>query len=186
MGIRNIVKTTDEVTKDILSKKSKPLEKITEKEINLIKDMEDTLSFIGGVGLAAVQVGVLKRIFILSVPFKDLDDVKLNIDNSKYIFDYVKPENAENDENNYQLKIAVINPTLSDLKGEECGEEACLSVPDLSGDVKRFSSLTLKGTTIENEDFTLNAKGFVARAIQHEFDHLEGILYTDKLIKEKK
>lgn len=184
MGIRNVIKTTDEVTKDILSKKSKPVEKITEKETSLIKDMEDTLSFIGGVGLAAVQVGILKRIFILSVPFENLDDIQINIDKNKCVFDYVKPENVEDDVNNYLLKISVINPVLSDFAGEDIGEEACLSVPDYAGKVNRYHSLTLKGTTIEGEDFTLHAKGFVARAIQHEYDHLEGILYTDKLIKE--
>ena len=143
MAIRKIIQLGDET----LRKKSFEVPEINAKVIQLLDDMKDTLKKAKGAGLAAVQVGVLKRIFIVDV------------------------------EEGY---FEFINPEIVATKGEQFDVEGCLSVPGKWGDVKRPYEVTVKALDRYGEPFTLVAKGFFAKAICHENDHLDGIVYVDK------
>ena len=143
MAIRTIIQLGDET----LRKKSFEVTKIDEKVIQLLDDMKDTLYKAKGAGLAAVQVGMLKRIFVVDV------------------------------EEGY---FEFINPEIISTKGEQYGIEGCLSVKGKWGDVKRPKEVTIKALDRNGKSFTVKAKDFFAKAICHEYDHLNGIVYVDK------
>lgn len=145
MAIRNIIQLGDET----LRKKSFEVTDFGKKTAELLDDMKETLIKADGAGLAAPQVGVLRRIFIVMV-------------NGEY----------------YEC----INPVMVSAKGKQVGEEACLSVKNMSGVVERPMRITVKAQDRFGKSFTVNASGFLARAFCHEYDHLDGILYIDKAI----
>ncbi|MCQ4086003.1 peptide deformylase [Saccharibacillus sp. JS10] len=144
MAIRLIVKEPDEV----LHKRAKEVTKMTPNVQKLMTDMAETMYDADGVGLAAPQVGILKRIIVVDV----------------------------GDENGL---IAMVNPEIIEKNGEQFGVEGCLSIPGLNGDVRRAMNVTVKGLNREGEEFTVQASGLLARAFQHEIDHLDGVLFTD-------
>ncbi|MFR5263916.1 peptide deformylase [Clostridium sp.] len=144
MAIRNIRIKDDE----ILRKKSKEVKEITPRVETLVKDMIETMYHNDGVGLAAVQVGILKRIFVVDVQ----DDTGVKV---------------------------FINPEILEKSGEELGPEGCLSLPGEQDEVKRATYIKIKAQDIEGKEFTLEATELLARAIQHEYDHLDGILFVD-------
>ena len=160
----------------ILRKISKPVTEITGRTSELIDDMICDLHDFDGVGLAAVQVGVLKRICVICIRPEDLG---LN-DEDTPAFDW--------DEYNLHTSgrdIVIINPEITvDSEDTQTGSEGCLSVPGKYGTVTRPDRITLKAFDRELEPFTLKAYGLLSRAIQHECDHMEGIMYTDKVIGE--
>lgn len=139
---------------DILRKKSKEVTEINDKTKQLIEDMIETMNTDGGCGIAAVQVGVLKNIIV------------------------VKPE--EDGET-----FVYINPKL-EYVGEEKNDsiEGCLSVEGKRGIVERYNKVILTAKDINMNDIKLEANDFFARVLQHEVDHLNGVLYTD-LVKGK-
>ena len=114
----------------------------------LVKDMFDTMYEANGVGLAAPQVGILKRIVVIDV----------------------------GDENAYCL----INPEIVEEDGEQTGDEGCLSLPGLVGTVTRPDHVVCKALDINMEEITIEGEGLLARAICHELDHLDGVLYKDR------
>ncbi len=143
MAIRKIIQLGDET----LRKKSFPVLEINNKIIQLLDDMQDTLKKANGAGLAAVQVGMLKRIFIVDV-----------------------------EEGNFEF----INPEILSKSGEQYGTEGCLSVKGKWGEVKRPKEVVVKAQDRNGKYFTLKATDFFAKAICHEYDHLDGIVYVDK------
>ncbi len=143
MAIRNIVQVGD----DVLRKQCFPVEQFDEKLHALLEDMRDTVKKEQGAGLAAPQVGLLRRVVVVDV-----------------------------DEGYFEF----INPVILQQRGEQSGWEGCLSVRGKSGIVTRPMKLTLAYQDRFGEKRLLKAKGFFARAICHELDHLEGVLYIDK------
>ncbi len=143
MAIRNIVQLGDPT----LRKKSFEVVAFDQKLHELLDDMKDTLIKANGAGLAAPQVGVLRRVFVVSV-------------DGAY--------------------FECVNPTIINTNGSQEGEEGCLSVRGKFGLVKRPYSVTVKAFDRFGKPFTVNAKGFLARAFCHENDHLDGIIYIDK------
>ena len=150
----------------ILKKKALPIS-INKKNLkNLIDNMWDTMYAAQGVGLAAPQIGEPIRLFIVDTyPFSDNDD--LSIDERNFLKGFKK---------------VFINPKIIAEHGKECVfSEGCLSIPGIREDVKRKDSITIKfqdlNGTVSKESFS----GIAARVIQHEYDHIEGILFTDKL-----
>jgi len=143
MAIRNIVKVGD----DILRKKSFEVTAFDERLHALLDDMKDTVKKANGAGLACVQVGLLKRIFVVDV------------------------------EEGY---FEFINPVIISQSGEQYGEEGCLSVPNKWGKVKRPAKVVMEAYDRNGKKFRVNAKGFFAKALCHEYDHLDGIVYIDK------
>lgn len=146
---QRIVRQKDD---EILRKKSKDVTEITEKSKELIADMKETMTTLGGCGLAAVQVGVLKKIIICQ-PEEEGDILVL-----------INPEIIEKSEE------------------EEEGNEGCLSVEGYSGTVVRPKRIVVKAKDENMKDMEFDADGFLARIICHEVDHLNGILYTDKVV----
>ena len=143
MAIRNIVQVGD----DVLRKKSAPVEQFDAKLAALLDDMKETLKEADGAGLAAVQVGVLRRAFVV--------DVK------EGYFEFV-------------------NPVLVKTKGRQVGEEGCLSVRGKYGTVERPRMVEIRAFDRNGREFALKAYDFFARAVCHEYDHLDGVLYIDK------
>ncbi len=151
MALRQIREQKEE----ILRKKSREvaIEDIkTDKIQSLIEDMIETMHHYNGVGLAAVQVGVLKRIVVI-----DVDD-----GNGEYI---------------------LINPTITKTKGEKECDEGCLSFPNEFGKVVRPTDVTVEFLDRNAKKTKLKAKDLLAQAICHECDHLEGVLFVDKVIE---
>ena len=143
MAIRNVVQVGDEV----LRGKCFPVENFDSNLWSLLDDMKDTVKKEQGAGLAAPQVGVLRRVVVVDV------------------------------EEGY---FEFINPVIVSQKGEQTGWEGCLSVRGKSGIVSRPMKVKLAYQDRYGEKFLLQAKGFFARAICHELDHLDGVLYIDK------
>lgn len=146
MAYREIRKDGDEV----LRKKSRPVEVIDKKIETLLDDMADTMYKADGVGLAAPQVGILKRIVVIDV--------------GNGLFE-------------------MINPEILEENGEQDGIEGCLSVPGTSGEVVRPMHIKVSYTDRNGEPVILETEELFARAICHELDHLDGILYKDKAHK---
>ena len=146
MAIRNIRQNGDEA----LRKKCKVVTEITPRTLKLIEDMADTMYEADGVGLAAPQVGILQRIFVIDI----YDD--------------------------YGLRV-FINPEILEVSGSQLGEEGCLSVPGEVADVERPSYVKVKALNEKGEEFVLEATELLARAILHENDHLNGVLFVDHL-----
>ncbi|MCR5225624.1 MAG: peptide deformylase [Eubacterium sp.] len=146
MAIRNIREDGDEV----LRKVCKPVEVMTERLSTLIDDMFETMYEANGVGLAAPQVGVLRRIVVIDV----MDDNPL----------------------------VLVNPEIIESDGEQVGPEGCLSLPGLQGDVARPEHVVCKALNRDMKEITVEGEGLLARAICHELDHLDGILYKDLAI----
>ena len=146
MAIRNIREDGD----DVLRKVCKPVTKMTERLSQLIDDMFDTMYEANGVGLAAPQVGVLRRIVVIDV----MDDNPL----------------------------VLVNPEIVEQDGEQIGPEGCLSLPGLQGDVARPEHVICKALDRDMNEITVEGEGLLARAICHELDHLDGILYKDLAI----
>ena len=130
----------------VLRKKSRPITEMTQKLRNLIVDMMDTMYDSMGVGLAAPQVGILKRIVVIDVG---------------------------------EGPIVLINPEILETSGEQTGEEGCLSVPGMSGQVTRPDYVKVKALDINMEEVEYEGTELLARAFCHEIDHLDGKMYTD-------
>ncbi|TYQ15629.1 UNVERIFIED_CONTAM: peptide deformylase [Acetivibrio alkalicellulosi] len=146
MAIRNIRTDEDE----ILRKVSKSVDEINQRILTLIKDMAQTMYDAKGVGLAAPQVGVLKRVVVIDV--------------GGGLFE-------------------LINPEIVKKEGEQIDIEGCLSLPGIMGDVKRPEIVVVEALDPKGEKVTIQADGLLARALCHEIDHLDGILFKDRVIK---
>lgn len=147
MAIRNIRVEGDSV----LTKVAKPVTEVNEKIIELIEDMLDTMYDAYGVGLAAPQVGILKRIVVIDI-------------------------SEEGDS-----PIILINPEIIETEGSQTGDEGCLSIPGKSGTVTRPNYVKVKALNEEMEEVIYEGEGLLARAFCHEIDHLNGHLYTEKV-----
>lgn len=147
MAIRNIRENGDEV----LRKKCRAVETIDEKIKQLVQDMIETMHKNNGVGLAAPQVGILKRIAVIDIE----------------------------DENGV---IVLVNPQIIKEKGEQEVEEGCLSFPNQYAKIIRPAEVTVKFLNLDGKEKTIKAKELLAQAISHEVDHLDGILFMDKII----
>lgn len=147
MALRNIREIGDE----LLYKKSKEVKEVTEKTKELIEDLLETMYAADGVGLAAPQVGILKRIAVIDVT-------------------------EEQDS-----PIILINPVIIHQEGEQRGSEGCLSVPGKAGIVTRPNLIRVRATGIDGKEFEVEGEELLARALIHEIEHLDGELYVDKV-----
>lgn len=146
MAIRTIRKLNDEV----LRKKSRKVEKIDARIVTLLDDMAETMYGAEGVGLAAPQVGILRRIIVVDVG---------------------------------EGLLKLINPEIISFCGEQVDVEGCLSIPNVHGEVKRPESVIVRALNEKGEKIEVSGSGLLARALCHEIDHLNGILFTDKATK---
>lgn len=146
MAIRNIVKLGD----DVLRKVCRTQMTFDERLATTLDDMAETMYKAEGVGLAAPQIGILRRYCIVDVG----DGL-----------------------------IELVNPVIESASGKQEGEEGCLSIPNRYESVTRPMTVTVRAQDRKGNSFTITAEGFKARAICHEIDHLDGVLYIDKIDK---
>lgn len=144
MAVYEIVKKGD----PILREKAKEVKEINASILRLLDNMKDTMYAANGVGLAAPQIGVPKRVIIV-----DIGDEEL---------------------------FELVNPEIVFSEGLETDTEGCLSVPGVVGEVARAQKIKIKGLDRQGKTVEIEAEGLLARAFQHEMDHLEGILFIDK------
>ena len=148
MALREIVQFGE----DILRKKCREVTKFDDKLASLLDDMAQTLYNADGVGLAAPQVGILRRVCII-----DIRDGK--------------------------GLVELINPEITEQSGSQTGNEGCLSAPGEWCEVERPAMVTVRAFDRHGKEFTLSASELMARAVCHEVDHLDGILFTDRVKK---
>jgi peptide deformylase len=156
-----------------LRQKSVPVTEFNEELRRFVNDMQDSMAAAKGIGLAAVQVGVLKRILIL-----DLGD--LNAD-EKYIEGDEGSERRLAERRKVSKLEVYINPEIVQASGDIDYEEGCLSVPGVYSCVKRHETLKLRFQDLEGRHFEVETHGLRSIAIQHELDHLNGVVFTDRL-----
>jgi peptide deformylase len=136
-----------------LRQKGLPIERVTPELERLIDDMAETMYAAPGVGLAATQIGEQHRLFLIDVAADD------------------EPSNL----------LVFINPEITVKVGEQCGPEGCLSFPGVSEEVKRAAKITVRALDRKGQVFELEAEGLLAVAVQHENDHLDGVLMIDRM-----
>ena len=120
---------------------------------SLTENMFETMYDSKGIGLAAPQIGISQRLIVIDIEEIDADFPPL----------------------------ALVNPTITESSGEELGEEGCLSLPDFRAIVRRFTEISINAQNIDGQAIHFSAQGLMARVLQHEIDHLDGILITDRL-----
>ncbi len=156
MSDLEILTVDDPQQLQVLRSKSRKVQKVTPKLVALAERMLETMRNANGVGLAAPQVGVLQRLFVVELP--------------------------EDEENNQPPETYVVfNPEIVKGRGEQIGYEGCLSIPGYIGEVARHEQISVKGLDEKGRPLRLKVEGYLARVFQHEIDHLDGILYTDRL-----
>ena len=152
----------------ILRAKGKHIEKIDNRIRELAQNMIETMHAANGVGLAAPQVGESFQLTVLDV--SQVEDrpstMKLNGENTD-------PQSA--------MPLVLINPEINLGSETEMGTEGCLSFPEITGEIERPKSVTVRAQNLDGEAIEIEATGFLARAIQHEVDHLNGILFIDRM-----
>ena len=148
MAIRKIVKLGED---EVLRKRARKVDQFDKRLWTLLDDMADTMYEADGVGLAAPQVGILKRVAVV-----DIGDGLLEL----------------------------VNPEILEAEGEEIGVEGCLSVPGRRGTVKRPLKVLVHAQDRKGHHIEVEAEEFMARAICHELDHLDGVVYVDRMIED--
>ncbi|MDQ7030601.1 MAG: peptide deformylase [Ardenticatenia bacterium] len=162
MAVREIVLIGD----PILRQKAHPVERFDPELRTLVRDMIETMRQAQGVGLAAPQVGVRKRVLVFEIPVDEDDEMSSSVPPSPWIG---KP-------------FALVNPEILEASQEmEEGIEGCLSIPGYVGEVRRHVRVVVQGRNEWGKPRRIEAEGFLARVLQHEIDHLNGILYVDRL-----
>lgn len=151
-----IYTTSNPQQQETLRSKAKKVQKVTPRLVRLAEQMLETMREANGVGLAAPQVGVLQRLFVAELPA----DEEQNLPRETYI---------------------LFNPQIVKAQGEQIGTEGCLSIPGYVGEVARFQQVTVKGLDERGQPVRHKVEGYLARVFQHEIDHLDGVLYTDRL-----
>ena len=152
----------------ILRAKGKPIENIEDRIRELAANMIETMHAAKGVGLAAQQVGEALQLTVLDVSLVEDRPSTLKVDGKE-----VDPKAA--------MPLVLINPEIELRGSTETGVEGCLSFPEITGDIERAKSVIVRSQTLEGSTVEIEATGFLARAIQHEGDHLNGILFIDRM-----
>jgi len=137
----------------VLRRKALPVAEVDDTVRELIADMRETMHAYNGVGLAANQVGVLQRVLVVDIPVDE----------------------------GTRARYALINPELDQRTGAESGEEGCLSIPGLYEEVRRAQRVRVRALDEHGRPLEFVAEGYLARALQHEVDHLDGVLFVDRL-----
>jgi peptide deformylase len=146
----------------VLRRKARKVDKITPEIRQLITDMIDTMRAAPGVGLAAPQVGVGERVIVV---------------------EYAEEADDDGDQPAKKKLYVLVNPEIVWASDEKVdGTEGCLSIPGWMGDVTRHEAIAVKGLNRSGQRVKINASGWLARIFQHEIDHLDGVLYIDRLI----
>lgn len=156
----------------VLKKIAEPVTEFDQELEELCRNMLHTMYHAPGIGLAAPQVGVSKRVFVMDIDF-DREEVTRADGETEYTYENLNPR-------------IIINPTFENKEGEILYEEGCLSVPGVYEQVKRAEKVTLHYQDLKGETHSLEAEGLLAVCLQHENDHLDGIVFLERLSMIKK
>ena len=152
----------------ILRAKGKPVEEIDDRIRELAANMIETMHAAHGVGLAAQQIGEALQLTVLDISAVEDRPSTLKLD-------------GKDTDPNSAMPLVLINPEIELHAETEIGLEGCLSFPEITGDIERSQSVIVRAGTLEGSSIQIEAGGFLARAIQHEHDHLNGILFIDRM-----
>ena len=152
MAVREVLYYPE--ARDVLTTECEPVEEVNEEIRELVDDLIETMYAASGVGLAAPQIGVTKRITVIDVSH---------------------PDEGERD------PIVLINPEIIEEEGKLKWEEGCLSFPGLYGDVKRNAKVKVRATNRDGETYEIEGEELLAVALQHEIDHLDGVLFIERM-----
>jgi len=141
----------------VLRQKAKKLHRVDDGVRKLAADMFETMLDAPGVGLAAPQIGKSIRLIVVHLP-----------------------EGYDKD-GDPEVNLTLVNPEIIKAFGSQTGPEGCLSIPGWAGEVERFASITVKGSDLDNRPVRIKATGHLAVVLQHEIDHLDGILFPDRI-----
>jgi peptide deformylase len=150
LATRKILTYPDPALKEV----SQPVAVVDDEIKRLISDMLETMYAAPGIGLAAPQLGVLKRVIVLDIAYRDEGEAK---------------------------PVALVNPEITSSQGETTFEEGCLSVPEYTAEIVRAERVTLEGLDGEGNPLVIEAEGLLSIVLQHEIDHLDGVLFVDRL-----
>ena len=152
----------------ILRAKGKRIEKIDQRIRELAQDMIETMHAATGVGLAAQQIGEPLQLTVL-----DVSQVEDRPSTMKVNGKDLDPQSA--------MPLVLVNPQIDPGGETEMGTEGCLSFPEITGEIERAKSITVRAQNLDGEPIEVETTGFLARAVQHEVDHLNGILFIDRM-----
>jgi peptide deformylase len=152
----------------VLRAKGKPIDNMDDRIRELAANMIETMHAANGVGLAAQQVGEALQLTVLDVSLVEDRPSTLKVDGKE-----LDPKAA--------MPLVLINPEIELRGATETGVEGCLSFPEITGDIERATSVIVRAQTLESSTIEIEATGFLSRAIQHEGDHLNGILFIDRM-----
>ena len=138
----------------VLRQKARPIDTFDAPLAQLVADMFETMHAYRGVGLAGNQVGVAQRVLVMEIP---------------------------GEKEGESQRLALVNPELSEAAGQQVDEEGCLSMPGIYEEVKRALQVRVRAQDPEGRPVDFTAEGYLARVVQHEVDHLDGVLFTDRL-----
>jgi peptide deformylase len=158
---------------DVLRKKARPVQQLDDAAIKLMYDLAQTMQRANGIGLAATQVGELRRMLVVDVGAiergaKDED------------------EGEEPPPGQASKILVMINPEIMETEGSIDMEEGCLSIPELRAEVERPEKISVKYRDANFDEVSLTADGLLARVIQHEADHLDGVMFVDRIGKTRR
>ena len=178
MGVLEILKYPDPFLKTLAA----PVGSVDDSIRTLIDDMFETMYRYRGIGLAAVQVGVDKRIIVLDVPEIGLDE---DLDTAPAT-SFGEPGEPGEPGERTRFVLSLVNPEIVESDGKLIYEEGCLSVPGVNADVQRAAHVKVVALDRDGSRVEMEAEGLLAIAIQHEIDHLDGILFIDRLSRLKR
>lgn len=144
-----------------LRQKATGIKRVDDSIRQLADDMYEMLPEAGGVAVAAPQVGVTRRLIVIR---------------------YMADEEDDESDDPEEITFRLANPEVVRGHGNQVGLEGCLSIPGWVGEVPRFDNITVKGVDMDNKPVRVKAQGYLARVFQHEIDHLDGILFTDRIV----
>jgi peptide deformylase len=150
-----------------LREKGKCIDRVTPEIRQLAADMIETMRAADGVGLAAQQVGRPIMVTVIDVSMSELPS-QLLIDD--------QPQDIKS-----RMPLVLVNPHLSHFEGEQVGSEGCLSIPEINADIRRAEKVHVRAQTLDGDQIAFDCTGLLARAAQHEVDHLNGILFVDRM-----
>jgi peptide deformylase len=154
----------------VLETKSKEVTDFGQDFKQFVKDMQETMLAAGGIGLAANQLNVLKRVFVIEIPYHEESELR---------------DGGEEKQWWHNKPFVFVNPKITKLEGKMKNQEGCLSFPDIYDYVERAEEIWIEAQDENGKSFEVQAKGLLAICIQHEFDHIEGIVFINRMSRLK-
>ena len=161
---------------EVLRKIAKPVQTLDNSLIKLVYDMTETMHRAHGIGLAANQVGELRRVIVIDLSAVEQAEMEEDLEE----------EDEEPQPRGERRTMVLINPEVLEPAGSIVMEEGCLSIPDVRADVARAEAIQIKFLDVNMKEVVQEARGLLARVILHELDHLNGVLFLDHLTKTKR